>query len=135
MAKLTGRAKAAFLRMMKRGREAAKRRRKAKANPQLLVIHPNPKSGAALAAYRQFHGVEPVKVKRIGRGKNPKRMVSLGQVVEVVYEPRRGQRRRVHWFHRFKGRAVLLASPDGRELRILDPDGAVLVDFDRGIVG
>ncbi len=144
MAKLKGKAKAAFLRRMKRGRAAAARRRGGtpnpkrktakRENPQLLVIG-NPHSRSALAAYRKFHGTNPVKVAKAGRGKNPKAMLSMGDVVEIVYEPRRGQRKRAHWVHKFKRRALLLASPDGRELRIIDSAGRVLVDFGRGIIG
>lgn len=91
-----------------------------------------PELKRALAQYRKFHGVNPRKALKRGTGKQV--LVALGDVVEIVYEPRRGQRKRVHWVHKFKQRAILATDENGRGLFIVDPKGRVMVDFGAGIV-
>lgn len=139
--KLLGAAKAAFLAKMAAGRRRAaagrsgprKRRRR---NPELLTIYNPARSELAAAEkrYREFHGVAPEKVRRIGAGKGV--LIALGTLKELVYQPRRGHRRGPAFFHRFGPGAVLAASVDGREVRIVKPTGRpVRVKWDRGITG
>ena len=159
MGKLTGKAKAAFLAKMAAGRRRAARKRarprtgsrtrntrttpkarptkaSRKSNPELLILtNPaSPELARAVKRYRKFHGVDPKRALRRGRGKKAKVLVGLGDMIEIVYEPRRGQRKRVHWFHQFKRRAILATDADGNGLYIVDPSGKVMVDFSAGIV-
>lgn len=149
MAKLSGSAKRAFLAKMAKGRAAAARRRKKRGpvrkalakrkvrrrkNAQLLTItNPSKIPAALLRRYRAFHGVNPKRALVSGRGK-VKGLIALGDVVEIVYEPKRGERKRIHWFHKFKRKAILATDVTGKELYIVDPKGRVMVDFQRGIV-
>ena len=154
MAKLRGKAKAEFLRRMAAGRRKAARargkagpsarrkgpvqRRKKRAsrrrNPELLVVNPSTASRAkAAAAYRQFHGVNPKKATKLGRGKGV--LIALGELREIVYQPRRGNRSHgAAFFHNFKPGNVLATTPDGKKLVIVDRKGRKAVDFDLGIV-
>ncbi len=108
---------------------------KKKRNPQLMIIT-NPARRElikAAAAYKRFHGVNPRRGVRLGKGSRV--LISLGELKEVVYKPRRGERA-VTWFHRF-GRGVQLATDvDGKDLYIIHGrKGRTRVDFARGIVG
>lgn len=117
-----------------------KRRRR---NPDLVTVlgNPAPKDlPAAARAYREFHGVDPATVVEIA-GPKDRVLVSLGELREVVYQPRRGDRKGPAFFHRFGRGAVLAATPDGKHLVIV-PAGDVKrgrrsarVDWSRGIVG
>jgi len=128
----------------------ARRKKKTKArrrrrNPQVLAIS-NPSAAAvragaevakALARYREFHGEDPPEIVRMGtrrRGQKPRVLIVLGRVVDIVYEPTTGQRKRVHWIHDFGPDARLCTDPTGRELVILTGDNEPQVDFSRGIV-
>lgn len=105
-------------------------------NPDLITIAGNPADAAmvaARAAFRKFHGTEPTKVRKIGRGKGV--LVALGQLGEVVYKPRRGDRKGPAWFHQFGPGVVLAATPDGKHLFIIDTKGnRRAVDWARGII-
>jgi len=110
------------------------------ANPELVTLLANPTTAAdfaaGLAAFRRFHATNPKAVRRIGRGKRV--LVALGELREVVYSPRRGQRKGPAFFHRFRPGAVLAASTDGKELRIISAGQRgrrFRVDWSRGIVG
>lgn len=119
---------------MKKPAKKTKRRRRKK-NPELLTIAGNPaeRFDAAARAYRTFHGVEPKKARRIGKGKGV--LIALGDVGEIVYKTRRGDRKGPAWWHRFKRGAVLAGSPDGKHLCIIDTTGKTqLVDWERGII-
>jgi len=109
-------------------------------NPDLVILG-NPTEeedpeeiDAAAQAFEEFHGVEPRAVRRIGRGR--KALVALGDLKEIVYKPTRGERSGPAWFHEFGPGAVLAASVDGKELRIVKTGGrSMKVDWQRGIVG
>lgn len=104
-------------------------------NPHLLTIAGNPAriDRAALAAYRKFHGVDPKSVVRVGKGSGV--LVALGDLIDLVYKPHRGERRGPAWIHRFGKGAVLAATPDGSKLFIVDTKGKRrMVDWHRGIV-
>jgi hypothetical protein len=134
MAKLSGKAKAAFLAKMAKGRKRAAARGRAR-NPELLTISGNPsRTGleAARRAYRQFHGVEPDRMTKLG-GKGPA-LVALGELREVVYQPRKGARKGPAFFHKFKAGNVLAVTADGKRLVIVDRRKRRSVDFDLGIV-
>lgn len=141
MAKLKGKAKAAFLERMRKGRAKAARSRgrgrgakRSKRNPNLVTITNPAKRDLqkAVDAYREFHGVDPESMFRLGKGN--KVLVALGELKEVVYQPRRGHRKGPAFFHKFKPGNVLAVSSDGRELRIVDTKRRRAVKFDRGIV-
>lgn len=107
---------------------------KRRKNPQLLTIgNPSKRDlAAAVRAYKQFHGVDPRKALELG-GKGPV-LVALGELREIVYQPRRGERRGPAYFHHFKPGNLLAATPDGKRLVIVDRKGRTAVDFDLGIV-
>lgn len=121
------------------------KRRKGRKNPALLTIG-NPdgdpiqvdrdKLEKAVAAYEEFHGEAPTEVMELpGPGAV---YVMLGELRDVLYEPRKGHRSGAVWEHTFGPGAALVASPDGRDVRIvsLEGEGARLrVDWSRGIVG
>lgn len=112
-------------------RKKAPRRRK---NPQLLTVLGNPvraEMAKAVAAYRRFHGVAPKKMSR-GGGKGV--LIALGELREIVYQPRRGERRGPAFAHAFKAGNVLAVTPDGKKLVIVDRKRRKAVDFDLGIV-
>lgn len=113
-------------------RQATRRRK----NPDLLTMAGNPASPAmakAAAAYRQFHGCEPQKIRRIGNGSGV--LVSLGDLLEIVYKAKRGDRKGPAWWHKFGKGSVLASTPDGKHLFILNPKGTrTAVDWQRGIV-
>lgn len=140
MAKLRGKAKAAFLEKMRKGREKAARNRSTKKaparrkNPELMTItNPSKRElAAAVKNYRQFHGVNPKKALKLGSG--GKVLIALGELNEVVYTPRRGQRRGPAFFHKFKRGNVLAVTADGKKLVIVDRKKRKAVDFDAGIV-
>lgn len=108
-----------------------KRRR----NPDLLTLS-NPSRAdlaRARAAYVRFHGVNPKEVRR-GRGRGV--FIVLGELREVVYQPRRGQRRGPAFFHKFGRGAKLAASVDGKRLILVPRKGKPhRVDWERGIIG
>ena len=110
--------------------------RRRRRNPDLLTIAGNPADAsmvAARAAFRKFHGTEPTNARKIGRGKGV--LVALGQLGEVVYKPRRGDRKGPAWFHQFGPGVVLAATPDGKHLFIIDTKGnRRAVDWARGII-
>lgn len=113
-----------------RARPTTARRRR---NPDLVTIA-NPSRAElarALTAYRRFHGVDPKKVTR-GKGKGV--LVALGELREIVYQPRRGQRRGPAFFHNFKPGNVLAVTADGKRLVIVDRRSRKAVDFDLGII-
>ncbi len=66
---------------------------------------------AAVAAYRAFHGVDPVEGLRFGPGR--KVLVMLGDALEIVYKPRRGERRGPAFVHKITSRVALAAAPGG----------------------
>lgn len=105
-------------------------------NPDLLTMAGNPGSAAmakAAAAYRQFHGCAPQKIRRIGKGAGV--LVALGDLLEIVYKAKRGDRRGAAWWHKFGKGSVLASTPDGKHLFILNPKGTrTAVDWQRGIV-
>lgn len=107
-------------------------RRTRKKNPHVLTINPSNSVEAAREAYRTFHGCEPKKMRRIGKGKGV--LVALGELLRLDYKPRRGERRGTAWFHHFRRGAVLAGTPDGKKLFIIDRDGERAVDWERGIV-
>lgn len=150
--RLRGTAKAAFLAKMAAGRARARRgaararkpkrvqrrgarSRKRLPNPQLMTIS-NPAvrgdMARAVAAYTRFHGIKPVRAMRLGKGKGV--LVALGELREIVYQPRRGARRGPAFFHAFKAGNVLAVTADGRKLVIVDRARRRAVDFTRGIV-
>lgn len=135
MAKLRGKAKAAFLAKMAAGRKrsSSSRKRRKRRNPELLTVNPA-RSGlaAALSAYQQFHGMRPQKATKLGNGKGV--LIALGELREIVYQPRRGDRKGPAWFHKFKPGNVLAVTADGKKLVIVDRRRRRAVDFDRGIV-
>ena len=102
----------------------------------MVITNPTSRAelGQAVRQYRKFHGVNPKRALRRGKGKKARVLVGLGDMVEIVYEPRRGQRKRIHWFHKFKRRAILATDDKGRGLYIVDPEGRIMVDFSAGIV-
>jgi len=87
----------------------------------------------AVDAFETFHGgVEP-RVRRIGKGNRV--LIEIGRLREVVYQPRRGDRRGPAWVHKVRG-ARLAATPDGKQLVIvIDPKHPMRFDPERGIVG
>jgi len=87
---------------------------------------------AAVRAYKQFHGVDPKKAFKLGK-RGPV-LVALGELREIVYQPRRGERRGPAYFHHFKPGNLLAATADGKRLVIVDRKGRTAVDFDLGIV-
>jgi len=76
--------------------------------------------------------VEPKKALRIGK-RGPV-LVALGELREIVYQPRRGARRGPAYFHHFKAGNILATTADGKRLVIVDRKGRKAVDFDLGIV-
>jgi len=102
-------------------------------NPDLLLLgNPRAQMEKAAAAYRRFHGVEP-KTMRKGTGKRI--LIALGQLREIVYQPRRGSRRGPAWFHKFGKGAILAATLDGDLVIVKDKGSRLKVNWDRGIVG
>jgi len=100
-------------------------------NPDLLTLS-NPASlKKALAAYRQFHGVNPKKATK-GDGKGV--LIALGELREIVYQPRRGNRTGAAYFHNFKPGNVLAVTADGKRLVIVDRKKRKAVDFDLGLI-
>lgn len=118
-----------------RWKKNPRKQRKAKRNPQVLTIG-NPgraELSKAVAAYKEFHGVNPASARKIGKGKGV--LVALGELVEITYKPRRGERKGTAWFHRFRKGAVLAGTPDGKKLYIVDREGGrKAVDWSRGII-
>lgn len=116
-------------RSAKRGTSRTGRR-----NPQLLTVM-NPTRAdleKARKAYRQFHGVDPKRVAKLGtRGPI---LIALGETREIVYQPRRGHRTGPAFFHHFKAGNVLAVTADGKRLVIVDRRKRKAVDFDLGIV-
>lgn len=110
-----------------------RKRSKRRKNPQLLVVNPSRADLVkARAAYREFHGVEPTKALKLG-GKGPV-LVALGELREIVYQPRRGHRKGPAFFHHFKPGNLLAATTDGKRLVIIDRRNRRSVDFSLGIV-
>lgn len=109
-------------------------RRKPRRNPQVLTINPSAANSLERAreAYRTFHGCDPEKVRRIGKGKGV--LIALGELLRIDYKPRRGDRKGTAWFHHFRKGAVLAGTPDGKRLFIIDREGKRAVDWARGIV-
>lgn len=139
--KLRGKAKAAFLAKMAAGRRKAARgkprkgkRRARRRNPELMTVANPSRSDLtrAVAQYRRFHGVDPKKATKLGRGKGV--LIALGELRELVYQPRRGHRKGPAFFHNFKPGSVLAATPDGKKLVIVDRKNRKAVDFDLGVV-
>ena len=92
------------------------------------------KLSAAAAAYRKFHGIEPKKLRQLGGSGGA--LVALGDLLEVVYRPTKGQRRGPAFVHKFGRGAVLAATPDGAQLVLVPAPGRPFrVDWERGIVG
>lgn len=85
----------------------------------------------ALAAYRQFHGVNP---KKATKGDGNGVLIALGELREIVYQPRRGSRKGPAYFHNFKPGNVLAVTADGKRLVIVDRKKRRAVNFDLGIV-
>ncbi len=83
-------------------------------------------------AYRQFHGVNPKRVAKLGR-RGPV-LIALGELREIVYQPRRGNRTGPAFFHHFRAGNVLAVTADGKRLVIVDRKKRKAVDFDLGIV-
>lgn len=111
-----------------------KRRAKKRRNPDLLTLT-NPKGrAAAAAAFERFHRTAPKAIRKLaGKGES---LVALGDLLEVVYRPTRGQRRGPAFVHKFGRGAVLAATADGLELVIVPGKGKPFrVDWERGIVG
>lgn len=147
--KLKGKAKREFLERMARGRRNAAKKvshrrssassqkrgsKKRRRNPELLTIS-NPtraKLAKAANAYRQFHGVDPKKMTKLGNGGDV--LIALGDLREIVYQPRRGDRKGPAFFHKFKPGNVLAVTADGKRLAIVDRKKRTAVDFDLGIV-
>lgn len=113
--------------------------KKQKPNPEILSIV-NPAQEAELrrayAQYRKFHGTEPTTLTPRGRkgARQRKILIVLGRVVDIIYEPRTGQRKRIHWVHSFGRDARLATDASGKHLYIVGKQGQVQVDFSRGIV-
>ncbi len=84
-----------------------------------------------MAAYRQFHGVNPKKAIK-GKGKGV--LIALGELREVIYRPNTGKRKGPDYFHKFKRGNILAVTPDGERLVIVDPKNRKAVDFDLGII-
>lgn len=119
------------------GPKRGRRKAVAKANPQLLTIG-NPASSKelaeALAAYRRFHGCDPKVTSKVPNGEG-RVLIALGELRRIDYRPNRGDRRGPTWFHHFRPGVVLAATPDGKQLFIVDrKTGKRLVDWERGIV-
>lgn len=117
---------------------AMKDRLRGSPNPTILSIT-NPASREmtkAIAAYRKFHGVDPIRTTIRGRkGKRPRKiLIVLGRLVDLVYEPSRGERKRIHWIHAFGRNARLAVDPTGKHLYIIAKEGMRQVDFSRGII-
>lgn len=158
MAKLRGKAKREFLERMAKGRRKAARKRNARArktikrktstaaaparrrrrtsrrrNPELLTVNPSASElRKAAREYQRFHGVKPKRATKLGKGRGV--LIALGELREIVYQPRRGSRRGPAWFHKFKPGNVLAVSADGKRLVIVDRRNRKAVDFDYGIV-
>jgi hypothetical protein len=117
-----------------RRRQVAIRKPRKRTLAPAQVAHPSSLK-RAVAAYRRFHGVPPVSARRLpGKGRGV--LISMGALREIVYQPRRGDRRGPAFTHRFGRGAVLAVSPDGQHLYIVKTDGSRMrVDFDRGIIG
>lgn len=115
-------------------RSRTKTRRGRKRNPTLVTLHnPSTARSKLLADYKTFHGVEPPKVRDLGP-RFPD-MMALGDCLEVVYRPTRGQRRGPAFFHKFK-RGTQLARDVAGTLYILRKDGKpVRFDPKLGITG
>lgn len=130
--------RAEWVRPMKANRTPRKRKGKAKRkpkrkNPDLVTIS-NPAGAdvaSAVAAYRQFHGVNPTRCSK-GSGKGV--LIALGELREIVYQPKRGQRKGPAFFHKFKAGNVLAVTADGKRLVIVDRSKRKAVDFDLGII-
>ncbi len=124
---------------MKRRKRVKRVKRTTRTNPEILAIL-NPAGvdelEKAKRAYKKFHGVAPSRVVVRGRrGKRPRKvLIVLGRLIDLIYEPRRGQRKRIHWIHAFGPEVRLATDSTGRELFILGPEGVRQVDFSRGIV-
>lgn len=119
------------------GPKKPRKRATAKANPQLLTIG-NPASSkelaAALKAYRRFHGCDPKQTSKVPNGEG-RVLIALGELRRIDYRPSRGDRRGPTWFHHFRPGVVLAATPDGKQLFIVDrKTGKRLVDWERGII-
>lgn len=110
--------------------QKAKRRR----NPDLLTVSGNPSSklDQATRRYRQFHGVDPERVTKLSGKGEP--LIALGELREIVYQPRRGARKGPAFFHQFKAGNVLATNAAGTKLVIVDRRKRRAVDFDLGIV-
>ncbi len=126
-------------------RNASKAKKKKAANPQVMAIyHHNPADlhgvdvdelKKAKRKYREFHGVDVKKMTRRGpKNGRPKPLIVLGRLIDIIYEPTRGQRRAIHWIHAFGRNARLCTDVGGKGLYIVTTEGTVQVDFSRGIV-
>lgn len=86
-------------------------------------------------AFREFHGVDPARLRRVPRMDTGDEAVALGRAVEVRYQPAEGERAGVLWYHRFGPDVQLAASADGRFLFFAPKKRKKMVDWQRGIVG
>lgn len=65
----------------------------------------------ALDAYREFHGCDPTEALVIGNGRRV--AVMLGDAIEIVYKPNRGERRGPAFVHKITSRVAVAAVPGG----------------------
>lgn len=107
------------------------RKPKRRRNPDLLTLSNPADIKKAVAAYRQFHGVNPKKATK-GDGKGV--LIALGELREIVYQPRRGNRTGAAYFHNFKPGNVLAVTADGKRLVIVDRKKRKAVNFDLGLI-
>ena len=97
--------------------------------------------------YEKFHGTPPKTVKRVkvATPKEGEKLVAIGRLIELTYEPFGSSKRKgVHYVHemgdegegkRSSGETILAVSQDGQNFYLIKSNGSRTRFSERGILG